>query len=280
MIILKCSLGMIACVTFNVSAQVGSNDGETSSSEAEDVQQEIIESPVEVGVGGDIRPERKYRTKAESAYEWHAHMFWESRYVTEGRDNLAGKNLVSLSSEFSIDGFSIVPWIADGVDTDYEEFNLNVVYANELTESLAFYTGYNYIHTRAFGERGDDNEINIDFVYKWLKHVSALTSVYYSFDANGTFAETSIKYNNALNGKIHYGLQGVLGINSEYVSDGHNGLNHFQLRAQASYHSGRQIELYTFAGYNLAINREPEKYAGDGQLKDFFWGGIGLTYLF
>jgi len=282
MIVLKISLGLITFVSANVSAQVVSNynNRETATSEIAKIQGDVIEDPVEVGIGGDIRPERGYRTKAESAYEWHAHMFWESRYVTEGRDNLSGKSLVSLSTEFSIDGFSIVPWIADGVDTNYEEFNLNVIYANELTTSLVLYTGYNYIHSRPYGARDDDNEINLDFAYQWLKHISVFASVYYSFEAKGSFMETSIKHNGALNEKIRYSLQGILGVNAKYVSDGHNGLNHFQLRAQASYHSGRQIELYTFVGYNLAINPEPSKYVGDEQLKDFSWSGIGLTYLF
>jgi hypothetical protein len=63
---------------------------------------------VEAGPGGTIKLERKYRTRVESLYKWHAHLLWESRYVTEGRDNLSGNSLVSASTEFSIDEFSVV----------------------------------------------------------------------------------------------------------------------------------------------------------------------------
>ncbi len=72
----------------------------------------------------------------------------------------------------------------------------------------------------------------------------------------------------------------MFGVNAEYIPDGHNGLNHFQLRANASYLPASQIELYVYTGYNQAINRDAVRYAGDELLADFFWGGIGITYLF
>jgi len=56
---------------------------------------------IEVEPGSNIKLERKYRTKKESQYEWHAHLLMESRYVTEGRDNLSGKRLLSVSTEVS-----------------------------------------------------------------------------------------------------------------------------------------------------------------------------------
>lgn len=50
----------------------------------------------------------------EGTTECYADMLWESRYVSEGRDNLSGKHLISASSEFEINEFKIIPWIADG----------------------------------------------------------------------------------------------------------------------------------------------------------------------
>ena len=29
---------------------------------------------VDIGAGGNVKPERKYRAKVESLYEWHAHL--------------------------------------------------------------------------------------------------------------------------------------------------------------------------------------------------------------
>lgn len=235
---------------------------------------------VETGLGGNIKLERKYRTRVESLYEWHAHLLWESRYVTEGRDNLSGKGLLSASTEFSIDEFSVVPWIAAGDNAGYTEFNLNVVNGSRLTEKLVLYLGYNYIYAKAPEGEFNDNEISLDLVYKWLEHVNLLTSVYHSFDAGGSFMEAAVKYSDKINKKVYYSMQGVLGINADYIPDGHNGVNHFQLRTSASYHPGRQIEVYAYAAYNIAINQDAMTYAGDELLRDFFWGGIGFTYLF
>ena len=71
-----------------------------------------------------------------------------------------------------------------------------------------------------------------------------------------------------------------MGVNADYIPDGHNGLNHVQLRVNAAYQPVLQIELHSYVGYNQAINRDAIKYAGDEPLGDFFWGGVGLTYLF
>lgn len=251
-------------------------------SDAEDVVNTVEKSvkEVEAGLGGNIKLEREYRTNIESQYEWHAHLFWDSRYVTEGRDNLSGKSLLSASTEFKVDEFSIVPWIADGVNTDYSEFDLNVVYGSRLTENLVLYTGYTYLHIRSSGDRTNDNEVSLDLTYSWMKHVNVSTRIYYSFDANGSFMEAILNYNNVINEKTHYGVRTLLGANQGYVSDGHDGFNNIQLIANLSYYPGIRFELYSFAAYNQAINRDAKQYAGDELLDDFFWAGVGLNYLF
>ncbi len=279
-----CLLFSVAVISSqDVFAQSEQTQSDTATDEVKLIHQDKVDIPVrdvEVGSGGNVKLERKYRTKIESQYEWHAHLLWESRYVTEGRDNLSGKGLLSASTEFNVDEFSVVPWVADGIGIDYSEFNLNIVYGSRLTENLVLYTGYNFLHSRFLGDSENDNEISFDLAYKWFKHVNFLASIYHSFDAEGSFMETSVRYNNKINNMIHYGIQGVLGVNAEYVPDGHNGLNHFQLRANASYYPDDNVELYAYTGYSLAINRDAVKYAGDELLGDFFWGGIGLSYLF
>lgn len=92
--------------------------------------------------------------------------------------------------------------------------------------------------------------------------------------------EAAIKYNDAINSRVHYSLRGVLGVNAGYVPDGHNGLNHFALRANASYLPAAQTELYAYVGYNVAINQDSVQYAGDELLGDFFRGGVGFSYHF
>lgn len=236
--------------------------------------------PVEAGPGGDIKLEGKRRTRAESMFDWHAHLHWENRYVTEGRDNLSGKGLVSISSEFAWDGFSVIPWIADSPAADYSEFNLNIIYGTRLLKNIEIYAGYNHIQTRDSGIDTSDNEISLDLAYTPLKHFYVLASVYHSFEADGSFMELTVKKGHPIDKNLHLSVRGILGANAGYVSDGHDGLNHFQVRSTIAYHSLKQMEIYAYAGYNRAIDRDATRYAGDELLDNFFLGGIGITYRF
>lgn len=270
-------------ISQNSFAQTDETENESSSNMGiRKLSDEIVVAPrpVEVGPGGDIKQEGKHRTKAESLFEWHAHVFWESRYVTEGRDNLSGNSLISASSEFALDEFSVVPWIAASPDEDYTEINLNVVYGTTLTEDVVVYAGYNRVHSRDSGINANDNEISLDLAYKWVKHFQILASIYHSFDADGSFMEMAVKFRRALNSKIHYGARGVLGINAGYIPDGHNGFNHVQLRASIAYHPLTQLDIYAYTAYTQAINRDAIQYAGDELLGDFTWVGVGSSYRF
>jgi len=235
---------------------------------------------VEIGAGGNIRLEKPYRTKLEEEFEWHTHFLWESRYVTEGRDNLSGKGIYSASTEFNYKDINIVPWIADAINTDYLEFNLNFVYGTKLHDSLELFVGYNHIQSRESGNSSNDNEISLDLAYFYDKRFQILTNIYYSFDAGGAFAEVAFKKSYRINNALLINFRAILGFNSGYVIDGHNGINHSQLLARASYQVNDKMEVYTYTAYNQAINRDNNRYTGDQLLDNFFWGGVGLSYRF
>lgn len=236
--------------------------------------------PVEVGPGGDIKLEGKYRTQAESLFDWHAHMLWENRYVTEGRDNLSGKGLVSMSSEFTMDGLSVIPWIADSPAADYSEFNLNLIYGTKLLDNLEIYLGYNHIRSRDSGVDSNDNEISLDLSSSQLKQQYVLASIYHSFETDGSFMELAVKQGYRIDQSMHASARVVVGINDGYAPDGHKGLNHFQIRANFAYHPTKEMEIYAYTGYNRAINRDEIRYAGDQLLGNYFWAGMGITYRF
>lgn len=42
----------------------------------------------------------------------------------------------------------------------------------------------------------------------------------------------------------------------------------------------KEMDVYAYTGYNLAINRDSSRYTGDELLGDLFWGGVGLSYRF
>ena len=52
-------------------------------------------TPVEIGSAGNIRRESDYRSQIEIILPVHFHSMWESRYVSEGRDNLSADGVYS-----------------------------------------------------------------------------------------------------------------------------------------------------------------------------------------
>ena len=252
---------------------------------ADDIKETAIadddkQPPVEIGVGGTIEKEKEYRTRAESLYKWHAHIQWESRYVSEGRDNLSGDGLFSLSSELSVGDITFIPWLAHSPDADYSELNLNFIYATFLTPELLASLSYTYLHFRDQGDDSSDNEISLDLGYEVSKQLTAIAVVYHSFEAEGAFMEGGASYFYEYSDRLHFNITGLLGINAGYISDGHDGLNTFQVIAGSSFYTMDRLELYASANYNLAINRDVNNYSGDELLGDFFWAGVGINYLF
>lgn len=235
---------------------------------------------VEIGIGGNIKLEKPARTKLEEKFDWHTHLLVESLYITEGRDNLAGKSIASISSEFNYKDISIVPWVAKSITSNYAELNLNIVYAKKLLDELEIFAGYNYIQSRQASIRSEDNEISLDLVYFYKKRFQLLSSLYYSFDAKGSFMELALKKGYRISQTRSLDIQTTLGFNSGYIADGHNGINNLQLRANYSYQLMKEMDVYAYTSYSLAVNRDNKRYAGDELLRNVFWAGVGMSYRF
>ncbi|MBB1275109.1 hypothetical protein [Pseudoalteromonas sp. SR43-3] len=47
-----------------------------------------------------------------------------------------------------------------------------------------------------------------------------------------------------------------------------------------SYKVIKQLEVYAYTSYTMAINKNAERFVGDQTLKNVLWSGIGLSYLY
>lgn len=251
------------CVVFTATAQSSINEN----------SQEL-----EVGVGGNIILDEASQTYVKEGADLHLHPLWESRYISEGRDNLSGNGIVSVASEFNYNNIAFIPWAASGINSDYSELNLNIIYATQLFDTFEVFAGYNYILSHEASSNAHDNEISLDFLYFYDDKFQLISSVYYSFDAKGAFLELAVKKDYHLNDTLVLDIQTGLGFNADYVSDGHNGFNNVQFKAGLSYQVLDQLELYTYTSYSLAVNKDESRYAGDETLRNFFWGGVGFSY--
>ena len=243
---------------------------------------QLAVSPAEIGIGGGIRQENPYQFEAEDRHPVHLHLLWESRYVSEGRDNLAGDSLTSVFSDISLGNFTFAPWLAHSYsyESDYTEVNLNFIYGLKLTDQFEIYGGYTHLQTHLEDENTKDNEIFADLIYAPTTMFDVLVNCYHSFDARGAFWKFALRREQMLNDKTVLTLHSILGVNGGYVPNGHNGLNHLQLRLNLAFYPVSRIEIVPYMAYNFAIDREPERFTDDISLREFFWGGIGVIYHF
>ena len=150
----------------------------------------------------------------------------------------------------------------------------------KLTDQLEIYGGYTHLQSRLEVGNTKDNELFADLVYMPTTLFDVLVNYYHSFEARGSFWEFALKREQILNDQTVLTLRSIVGVNEGYIPNGHNGLNHVQLRLSMAFYPASCIEIVPYAAYNFAIDSEPERFADDLTLHNFFWGGIGIAYHF
>lgn len=278
-----CSLILTAltgCGAFAQSPPGELTSGEAAPQSAEVMPQALSRSAprVQTGPSGRLQRETASRRDSEEELPYHLHFLWESRYVSEGRDNLSGGGLASVASEIDFGLLTFSPWYARGYDSDYDELSLNFILGFKPNENIELYAGY--AHLQFFRDGLHDNEIGAGIVLTYLDWADFFATGTYSFDAGGSFIETGLSREFVLFDRLTLKAIGLLGINAGYIADGHDGANNLQLSVEASYKINRRWDFTLFAGYSLAIGEEPGRYAGDETLYDFFWSGAGMIVHF
>jgi hypothetical protein len=218
--------------------------------------------------------------KSESADSLEANLSagYESRYVSEGRDNLGGDSLLGTTLEVGYQGFTAGFWYANSPEADYEETNSWLQYNHALGD---FEISVAYTHLRFLSDDDYDNELGLGVEYgalPWNLSVSALG--YYSFDAEGSFFELGLNGEYEIKPWLTLSPYLLFGLNSGYITDGHDGANNLELGLAGEIPLGKNWSLVGHVSYNFEINSDPAKYAGDESLNNFFHGGVALMFSF
>ena len=205
--------------------------------------------------------------------EVHTHFGWESKYVLEGRDSLDGDSLWSSSVETRYEHLFGGMWYGRSTRNDFRELKLNAGVGQE-KESYTYHFAFTHIRFPVDDE--SDDEWEAGFTHTDLPFVSESgLNLVYSEDADGFFIEWGNAIVHTVTEEFELEYTGVLGWNEGFVSDGHDGLNHFSLGVS----TGREIT--SFAALNLhavqtwPINRDLNK-ADDLFLRETFHFGISL----
>ena len=211
-------------------------------------------------------------------HSFEALFTWGSRYVTEGRDILDGAGVQKSAIHFEYGPFFINSRNVWGYDSEYDELNIMPGVRFEIDE-YTIYLSYN--RKVFFSEDVVDNEIEIGMTYEELPYgMFSAIAWYHSFLSDGAFLEFTLGSEIEISERLELEPVVVLGINNNYIPDGHDGLNHVSLELNTEYQVVGPLELIAFARYNKAIDSDPAEHPGDKLLNDFFWGGIGIEFSF
>ncbi len=237
-------------------------------------------APLEIGSSGNLRRETDRRSDIEAEYSVHFHTMLESRYITEGRDNLNDDALFSFSTDITEGNFTFVPWYAYSASADYTELNLNFVYGVSLHDQFELYFSYTYLDFDFNGATSDDHELGIELAYNAYDSLQLVASIVHSDDAGAAYAELLVRYDYAVRDHLNTFLVVGAGYNDGYVVSGHRGFDHSQFKAGAVYFPWTQLEISAYVAATRVIDKDSLHHGDDALLKNASWMGIAASLRF
>ena len=201
-------------------------------------------------------------------------MFWESRYVSEGRDNLDGDGLASAELSAVYSGISLGAWAADGPDAEYREYNYWLGYSYEW-DQFTFSVGYTFLDFAS--DDSDDQEYSAEVAYACESGFELIVGGYYSDESGGVFYEATLSKEIEWAEGLSIFPFGTLGFNDGYIVEGHDGLNHAVLGVELVYELHENVSFGGFIAGNVAIDADRDRHADDDGLRDFVYSGVSLN---
>ncbi len=200
---------------------------------------------------------------------------WDSHYYSEGRDNLDGDSLIVNDVQLGWEFISGGLWYVASPDQSYDELQA-ILAVTQSVGNFAFYLSYTHLQFPSDNFR--DNEVGAGVALFGLPaNLQLAADVYYSFDADGSFAELAAVREFTLTESLSIAGMGIFGINQGYISDGHDGSNHFALKLESTYTISDSISIIAQITQSWEIDRETDS-PGDDPLVDFFHGSIGVQW--
>lgn len=191
---------------------------------------------------------------------------WDSKYVSEGRDNLEKGGILSNEMTLADETTEVGIWYGEADSTDYAEWNIGV---SKLLDIGSMSYVLNYTHLFFTEDHSDDAEISIVANFPNFANFASSFAAVYSKEADGLFFELALDRAYRFNDRLYAYPYGVLSVNSGYVSDEPEGFNNFQTGATVAYEINRFLTISANANLSFGI--------ADG-VDDVAWVGIRLEY--
>ena len=195
---------------------------------------------------------------------------WESKYISEGRDNLEDGGLFSVEGSAELQGATLGVWFATGDRESYEELNVSIEYGFAAGPVDA-YIGYTRLEFLEDDE--SDNEIGAGIAVDGIPWVIPGLDYTYSTEAEGGFLEISLRSEIALlEDRLTLEPYLLEGFDFGYASEEHDGANHLQVGVDIALTLTDQVNLLGSVAHSWA-----HKDVENEDLGDEFWGAVGVS---
>lgn len=202
---------------------------------------------------------------ASSEWEVSGTAGWDSRYVSEGRDNLEDGGLRFLEGVACSGGYEAGLSWSEGDSVEYEEANLWI--AKGLTLGEFDLTG-SYTYLSFPTESSHDSELAIELGRSVFEDYTANLCSVYSEDADGLFFELSLERGFEISPRSRVVSYALVSVNSGYVADEPRGMNNAQV--------GVEIERDLSEGMSAALIVNLSVGIAEG-VDDLAWFGLRLN---
>jgi len=208
-----------------------------------------------------------------SSINYTVEAFWDSHYVSEGRNNLDDGGMFSALGSAQYKGFVAGAWYGVADTVSYDELNLFVEHGWEFEyfDISAGYTRLEFMKDDAF-----DNELCAGFSLTFIPYVVPSVNYVYSTEADGSFVELLLcSPQELIEGKIIVDPYIMQCIDLGYASDDYDGWNNTQLGIAVDYNISDTFCL--IGTVNQSWANQDVRY-DDGS--DESWISLGLRMSF
>ena len=192
---------------------------------------------------------------------------YDSKYVSEGRCNLANGGLSSFNADIALYWLNLNMWYGSGLEEDYRELQFSAGLAFDLSDiGINFgLTDLSFLH-----DDSKDQEFYAELSYNKFNWVTPILVNVYSFEADGSFLEFLLEFNIPVTNDrfclTPYLLEGFdLGFVEETVC-----LNNVQMGVELSYQLINNLSLNTYVASSFGLWE-------DSPHENHTWGGVSIS---
>ena len=204
---------------------------------------------------------------------------WDSKYVSEGRNNLDNGGLYWATAAIQKEGVTVYATLERGDTETYINWNLGLEYRVAISDNIEASLGYQYL--REFGDIDrSDNELFASLSYSAVEWLIPSITYTYSTEAAGYFVEASLHSCWPITEQLTLTPYITQAFDFQYATEAHDGANHFQFGVEAEYQLPGELVLSGHISHIIAQEDIKLEHSGDSADLNQTYMGLHLTWSF